>query len=1185
MVRKKSLQILLLVVAFVMSLSLSLVLTTGGNTAKAESEQTWMEPYTFNIAQEGYWTSYGNPPYVTFDKEANSVFVPKSTMNGSDGYLAFGTTAFGSYKTEFELTTVAASGSPNIILVAKKNTKQVTTIGSKTGDGTRFAKGIDGYQFNINPYNITLYRGGYPNNRSLKVYGFGSAPAAVKGEIEPGTPGTGFLDEVVRKYELTVLISEDLLDIKIMLSINGVLAINYDSSVDTVDIYPDPLKTTPFNAQNQNDYNYVVTGAQLTEVTYKEGVTPISMAYGYLQIIPQLVDVTMKATPIDYDANPEGSHPAWNLDPLKPSNDTFESLNVADYNDMLPFHTDYATVEDKKVTLYSSANWSNYTSAKKYDNYRVRFVLNLSTEDQITSGNFRIGIRTLNLDRAAHTGYLLLVYNNSLQLHKNPWASPMLKYQGISYNLYDGKDHLFEIEVYNRTDDSAVVVNVGIDGASVFSYADANEPILQQGTFSIFANKGSATLTSIKDPAPYNVQDFNYVNWQDENKPSINTLNISDPADMYLEASEGFITVDETDNKKIILQAQPQIWFTAPSVESSSSVQTAFMLNVPVEGGIADGNVRFFINANGLNDMSFTGYQILVYSNNIQLHKCPAPGQSELKVFLTTKFNLYDGQDHKVEIQAYANSDNSEYRINVAIDGYSHITYVDSSSPITTPGQFVLAAGNAGTATITSLYDISTPYIVDIEPDMATVKTEYRLNETIDFTGMKLKLLYNTREVELIDIIDEMVSEFSTASLAQNIEVTITYNDGENEFTCTYEVSVEDYATGISVTDNKSGAYKHGEALDITVTYVMASGAAGSAVTDYTTDYNAQTLGEQTVTVTAGEFTKTITVTVSDHVTGIAVTDNKSGAYKYGEALDITVSYVMASGAAGSAVTNYTTDYDDETLGQQTVTVTAGEFTKTITVTVSDYATGIAVTDNKSGAYKYGETLDVTVTYVMASGAAGSAVTNYTTDYNAEILGEQTVTVTAGEFTKTITVTVSDYATGITVTDNESGAYRYGEELDITVTYVMASGAAGSAVTNYTTDYDDETLGEQTITVTLGEFTETFTVTVTDYVVDITVIDNKSGTYNYGQDLDISVKQVMASGAVGEEITDYTTNFNKNSEGEQTVTVTYGEFTKDITVTVGPTPKGCKTAIDITFIAAILALAALMLLIRQRKNI
>ena len=213
------------------------------------------------------------------------------------------------------------------------------------------------------------------------------------------------------------------------------------------------------------------------------------------------------------------------------------------------------------------------------------------------------------------------------------------------------------------------------------------------------------------------------------------------------------------------------------------------------------------------------------------------------------------------------------------------------------------------------------------------------------------------------------------------------------------------------------------------------------------------------------------------------------------------------------------------------------------------------------------------------------AVTNYTTDYNAEILGEQTVTVTAGEFTKTITVTVSDYATGITVTDNESGAYRYGEELDITVTYVMASGAAGSAVTNYTTDYDDETLGEQTITVTLGEFTETFTVTVTDYVVDITVIDNKSGTYNYGQDLDISVKQVMASGAVGEEITDYTTNFNKNSEGEQTVTVTYGEFTKDITVTVGPTPKGCKTAIDITFIAAILALAALMLLIRQRKNI
>lgn len=164
----------------------------------------------------------------------------------------------------------------------------------------------------------------------------------------------------------------------------------------------------------------------------------------------------------------------------------------------------------------------------------------------------------------------------------------------------------------------------------------------------------------------------------------------------------------------------------------------------------------------------------------------------------------------------------------------------------------------------------------------------------------------------------------------------ICFNDGKTKLVATESVTLVDYAVRI-VLDYEKDEYLYGEAFEeITVLAITASGAEEDVTAEATvTGYDANTLGEQTISVTYGEFTKTYTVTVSDYATGIEAEIDKT-VYEIGETVgNVTVQLVYASGAK-ETVTGTVSGFDSSEAGSVTLTVTYEEFQTELTITVNE---------------------------------------------------------------------------------------------------------------------------------------------------------------------------------------------------------------------------------------------------------
>ncbi|MGN0108451.1 MAG: bacterial Ig-like domain-containing protein [Hominilimicola sp.] len=154
-------------------------------------------------------------------------------------------------------------------------------------------------------------------------------------------------------------------------------------------------------------------------------------------------------------------------------------------------------------------------------------------------------------------------------------------------------------------------------------------------------------------------------------------------------------------------------------------------------------------------------------------------------------------------------------------------------------------------------------------------------------------------------------------------------------------------------------------------------------------------------------------------------------------------------------------------------------------------------------------------------------------------------------------VTLSEIA----VTPPEKTTYIEGQELDttgMTVTAVYNDDSTGTVeVTDCViTGYDKTKTGKQTITVTYGEYTDTFDVEViARAITGITVTPPEKTTYIEGEELDLSGMEVTA--AYNDNSTDKAasssctvTGYDKTKIGKQTVTVKYGGYTDTFDVTV-----------------------------------
>ena len=236
-------------------------------------------------------------------------------------------------------------------------------------------------------------------------------------------------------------------------------------------------------------------------------------------------------------------------------------------------------------------------------------------------------------------------------------------------------------------------------------------------------------------------------------------------------------------------------------------------------------------------------------------------------------------------------------------------------------------------------------------------------------------------------------------------------------------------------------------------------------------------------------------------------------------------------------------------------------------------ANSISITNNPDKmSYIMGEELELTGMVVQVNYNDGSTreVTDYTVSgFDSSVEGTSTVTVKwvspyGSTYSKTFTVDIVDptpKVTGIYVgTMPNKTSYELREKLDITGLVIMANYTDGSTseITGYTTSgFNALKTGRQTITVTYGDFTTTFNVTVGVVITleSIEIASNPTKTeYYIGDSLvttGLALTLTYSDGSTETVTSGFTTSgFSSSAIGTKTVTVTYQGLTDTFNVTV-----------------------------------
>ena len=473
-----------------------------------------------------------------------------------------------------------------------------------------------------------------------------------------------------------------------------------------------------------------------------------------------------------------------------------------------------------------------------------------------------------------------------------------------------------------------------------------------------------------------------------------------------------------------------------------------------------------------------------------------------------------------------------------------------------------------------------------------TPKTNYNVNDTLDVTNGEILVTRQTGEPEVKEITQDMVTGFDSSKENTKLPLKVTYTENGETKETSYEVSVKDSVTSISIKANPSKTeYRYGESLDLTgatISVVKGSGTTDIPITDnMVSGYDPTTVGKQTVKVSYGGKDTTFEVTVKDYVKDITLTAPTKTEYKYGEALDLTggkVQKVMASGAQEPAVdltdsSVTVSGYNANKTGKQTITVEYEGIQKTFEVTVVDPINKIELKGAPKTEYKYGEEFDVSKLKLSISRASGETEIPVTSDmiknYNKNSLGQQQVTIEyEGNTIETITVQVVDYIQSVVITPPSKVSYNYGEALDLTgavITKVMASTPDEPITINVTNDmisgYNPNKLGIQDVTITYTDgktYTQIFKVTVNEKVKSISLKDTGfKKDYKYGENLDLDNLSIVIQYISGktEEVpvtSGMVTGYYPKTLGNQALTIKYDDFEVKTSVSVKDYIKDIK---------------------------
>ena len=497
----------------------------------------------------------------------------------------------------------------------------------------------------------------------------------------------------------------------------------------------------------------------------------------------------------------------------------------------------------------------------------------------------------------------------------------------------------------------------------------------------------------------------------------------------------------------------------------------------------------------------------------------------------------------------------------------------------------------------------------------APTTNKYNHGNSLNLAGGKIELTYadGTTGTEPITSATITEADGSTLNMSPNASeygadytlsktLKIEYTKDGVTGTVNYPITIVNDVKSITIhTIPTKVLYNVNETLDVTAGEIKVTRATGtpeiipmtnSMVTNFDSTKENTAL-KLNVEYTENGVTKTAdyTVTVKDSVKKITLKTTPKTDYKYNDEIDISTGVITVESGSGTkdiqVTENMITGYDKTQLGEQEITISYGGQTVTYKVTVKDYVTDISASPT-SVTGKYNDELskiitDNNITYTVTYAKAGAKTPvvlaeSMVAGYSKTSVAEQNLTVTYTDndsdsatngkaFTATLKITLSDDIESMEISSTPKQNYKYGEPLDITggtIEIVKSSGTKTIPITESMvkeldgSEFDSTKLGTRNLNVTYGGITKTYEVTVSDYVVGITLTPPTKTKYQYGESLNLTggtVQKIMASNAVTTAValTDSSVNvsaFNPNQIGTQVINVTYEGFTKNFGVIV-----------------------------------
>ena len=261
-------------------------------------------------------------------------------------------------------------------------------------------------------------------------------------------------------------------------------------------------------------------------------------------------------------------------------------------------------------------------------------------------------------------------------------------------------------------------------------------------------------------------------------------------------------------------------------------------------------------------------------------------------------------------------------------------------------------------------------------------------------------------------------------------------------------------------------------------------------------------------------------------------------------------------------ITNYSVNKTILSLNDTNIEISYENKSVTLPITVKENtikSIEIKQLPNKTN-YVEGEVFDpsgMKVVVVKVNGME-KEITDYTYNKDKLTMDDTKITISYQNFTSDITITVEENIVvklEMTTKPNKLN-YIEGETFNPDGLTLIATYKDGSTkkITDYTYNKNKLTLSDETIEIEYLGFSESVSITVNESPIKEITIKTKPTklTYVEGEVFDPSGMKVVAVKVNGmeKEITDYTYNKDKLTMDDTKITISYQNFTSDITITV-----------------------------------